>query len=100
LVSTTNVTNIYKYTLHLFSFTSSICISEYNHLIELGLEGQKVVSHVVLRPVGMLFELSMVVEMQVGRWLIKNELVFFTRINLWIDMKNSRSSQSCKKNIG
>ncbi len=52
---------------------------------------------VVLKPTRMLFELSMVVEMQVSQWLIENELVFFTGVNSWINTQKSRLSQSCQK---
>jgi hypothetical protein len=50
--------SIYKYILH-FSFTNNICTSKYNHLIELGVEGQKITSHrhscIVVQSVGYMF---------------------------------------------
>ncbi len=47
---------------------------------------------IVLRLVGMLFELSMATEMKVSRWLTKKKLVFFIGVNPWIDTQNKRSN--------
>jgi hypothetical protein len=55
---------------------------------------------IVLRPIGKEFELSMVMELQMNRWLIENKFVFFTRVNLWTNTRNNRSSQSFETNIG
>jgi hypothetical protein len=52
---------------------------------------------IALRPIGMLFELSMVAEMQVSQWLIKNELVFFIGINPWTDTKQHIKPKLRKK---
>jgi hypothetical protein len=42
----------------------------------------------------------MVVEIQVNQWLTNNKLVFFIRVNPWIDTQNNISSQRWEKNIG
>jgi hypothetical protein len=53
-----------------------------------------------VKPIGMMFKLSMVAKMQVSQWLIENELVFSTGVNPWTNTQNNRSNKSCEKNIG
>jgi len=45
-----------------------------------------------LKPIGTLFELSMVAEMQMSQWLTKNKLDFSIGVNPWIDTQNNTSS--------
>jgi hypothetical protein len=53
-----------------------------------------------LRPIAMQFELFKVTNIQTNRWVIDNELVFFTKVIPWTNTQNDISNQRCEKNIG
>jgi len=45
---------------------------------------------IMLKPIVMKFELSMVIEIEVKQWFIKNELVLLIGINLWRYTQSNR----------